>query len=57
MKIKNINTAEYYCLQGENQFFDRKSARIKPIDILKYLVAFANFEGGNSNCRNNKLRL
>ncbi|WP_270597677.1 hypothetical protein [Anaerococcus vaginalis] len=25
MKTKNINTAEYYCLQGENQFFDRKS--------------------------------
>lgn len=25
MKIKNINTAEYYCLQRENQFFDRKS--------------------------------
>ncbi|WP_311377376.1 hypothetical protein [Anaerococcus vaginalis] len=47
MKTKNINTAEYYCLQGENQFFDRKSARIKPIDILKHLVAFANFEGEN----------
>lgn len=46
MKIKNINTAEYYCLQRENQFFDRKSARIKPIDILKHLVAFANFEEG-----------
>lgn len=46
MKTKNINTAEYYCLQGENQFFDRKSARIKPIDILKHLVAFANSEGG-----------
>lgn len=25
MKTKNINTAEYYCLQGENRFFDRKS--------------------------------
>lgn len=25
MKTKNINTAEYYCLQKENQFFDRKS--------------------------------
>ena len=47
MKIKNINTAEDYCLQGENRFFDRKSARIKPIDILKHLVAFANFEGEN----------
>lgn len=46
MKIKNINTAEYYCLQRENRFFDRKSARIKPIDILKHLVAFANSEGG-----------
>lgn len=47
MKTKNINIVEYYCLQGEKQFFDRKSARIKPVDILKHLVAFANFEGGN----------
>lgn len=30
----------------ENQYFDRKSARIKPLDILKLLVAFANAEGG-----------
>lgn len=47
MKTKNINTVEYFCLQKENQFFDRKSARIKPVDILKHLVAFANFEGEN----------
>lgn len=30
----------------ENQYFDRKSARIKPLDILKHLVAFANAERG-----------
>ncbi|MDU6792166.1 MAG: putative DNA binding domain-containing protein [Anaerococcus sp.] len=46
MDTKNINTVEYYCLQKENQFFDRKSARIKPIDTLRHLVAFANSEGG-----------
>lgn len=35
-----------YCFEPENQYLDRKSARIKPIDILKHLVAFANAEGG-----------
>lgn len=30
----------------ENQFFDRKSARIKPLDILRHIVAFSNAEGG-----------
>ncbi|QIW14956.1 ATP-dependent DNA helicase RecG [Pasteurellaceae bacterium RH1A] len=34
------------CFTKENQFFDRKSARIKPRDILKHLVAFANANGG-----------
>ncbi|MBT1035446.1 putative DNA binding domain-containing protein [Canibacter sp. lx-45] len=36
----------FYCSEPENQFFDRKSARIKPLDILRHLVAFANAEGG-----------
>ena len=46
MSIKQSNKLSYYCLEKENQFFDRKSARIKPLDILKPLVAFANAEGG-----------
>ncbi|WP_231699878.1 AlbA family DNA-binding domain-containing protein [Arcanobacterium phocae] len=35
-----------YCEKKEGQYFDRKSARIKPKDILRHLVAFANAEGG-----------
>lgn len=35
-----------YCFEPENQYLDRKSARIRPLDILKHLVAFANAEGG-----------
>lgn len=30
----------------ENQLFDRKSARIKPNDATKHVVAFANASGG-----------
>ena len=30
----------------ENQYFDRKSARIKPNDAAKHIVAFANASGG-----------
>lgn len=30
----------------EGQYFDRKSARIKPKDILKHVIAFANADGG-----------
>ena len=40
------NEIDVYSKLKENQFFDRKSARIKPLDILKHLVAFANAEGG-----------
>lgn len=36
----------YYVKTKENQYFDRKSARIKPLEILKHLVAFSNSEGG-----------
>lgn len=36
----------FFCSDPENQYFDRKSARIKPLDILKHLVAFSNAEGG-----------
>ena len=40
------NKISFYCSERENQFFERKSAKIKPLDILKHLVAFANAEGG-----------
>lgn len=31
---------------SEGQLFDRKSAKIKPKDILKHIIAFANADGG-----------
>ena len=37
---------EYLTTEEEGQYFDRKSARIKPIDIARHLVAFANANGG-----------
>lgn len=46
MKNNFLNKLDFYCFENENQFFDRKSARIKPLDILKHLVAFANAKGG-----------
>lgn len=46
MSTNQLKKLSYYCSESENQFFDRKSARIKPLDILKPLVAFANSEGG-----------
>lgn len=46
MNMDILNEVSFYCSEKENQFFDRKSARIKPLDILKHLVAFSNAEGG-----------
>ena len=46
MNTHILNNLSFYCSERENQFFDRKSARIRPLDILKHLVAFANAEGG-----------
>lgn len=46
MSINQLNKLSYYCSEKENQIFDRKSARIKPLNILRHLVAFANAEGG-----------
>lgn len=37
---------KYYQFTKENQHLERKSARKKPLDIVKHLVAFANAEGG-----------
>lgn len=38
---------EKYINDPENQYLERKSARVKPLDILKHLVAFANADGGS----------
>lgn len=37
---------EYLCFAPENQYLDRKSARKKPGELLKYLIGFANADGG-----------
>lgn len=44
--MKFYGKLEKYINSPENQYLDRKSARIKPLDILKHLVAFANADGG-----------
>lgn len=38
--------AEDICTAEESHYFDRKSARIKPNDLAKTIVAFANATGG-----------
>lgn len=45
MLLNNI-TNQYLIEVTENQYFDRKSARIKPADIVRHLIAFANANGG-----------
>ncbi len=44
--LPEILTLEYLSKEEEGQYLDRKSARIKPIDIARHLVAFANANGG-----------
>lgn len=46
MDSKFLDAISFYSSTRENQFFDRKSARIKPLDTIKHLVAFSNAEGG-----------
>ena len=36
----------YWQFSPENQYLDRKSARKKPSELLKHLIAFANADGG-----------
>lgn len=45
MITRNVSD-EYLMNCKENQYFDRKSAKIKPSDIVRHLVAFANANGG-----------
>lgn len=39
-------TLHYYHFSPETQYLDRKSARKKPQELLKHLIAFANADGG-----------
>ena len=41
------NKIRLFVSSQENQYFERKSARVEPLDILKHLVAFANADGGS----------
>lgn len=36
----------YWQFRPESQYLDRKSARKKPSELLKHLIAFANADGG-----------
>lgn len=44
--LPKVVTIDYLSNTEEGQYLDRKSARIKPSDIAKHLVAFANANGG-----------
>ncbi|NME44485.1 ATP-dependent DNA helicase RecG [Faecalicoccus pleomorphus] len=46
MLLPKILTLEYLSNEKEGQYLDRKSARIKPSDIARHIVAFANANGG-----------
>ena len=43
---EKIRQIEYLTNEPEGQYFDRKSAKIRPLDILKHVVGFANAGGG-----------
>lgn len=44
--LPKVVTIDYLSNTEEGQYLDRKSARIKPTDITKHIVAFANANGG-----------
>ena len=41
------NKIKSFISSPENQYLERKSARVEQLDILKHLVAFANADGGS----------
>lgn len=45
VKIGEIELLDL-CQRGEDDYFDRKSARLKPKDVQEPAIAFANAEGG-----------
>lgn len=42
----NDNNPTLFTTEKESQYFDRKSARIAPKDIIRHICAFANASGG-----------
>ena len=44
--MKKEVSIDYLCNEREGQYFDRKSARIKPSALAQNLSAFANANGG-----------
>lgn len=45
--MENMNqNLSHYQFSPESQYLDRKSARKKPQELLKHLIAFANADGG-----------
>ncbi len=46
-QMEKIFDIDYLKSTPEGQYFDRKSSRIQPKDILRHLIAFANAEGGH----------
>ncbi|MCY3031796.1 ATP-binding protein [Aerococcus urinae] len=52
IKIEEVMKIENYTIESlkdmhEGQYFDRKSARMKPKDAVKHIIAFANADGGS----------
>lgn len=45
-KINPLLTLEYMQTENENKYFDRKSGRIRPVDLAQHISAFANADGG-----------
>ena len=41
------NRIKFLVSSPENQYLERKSARVEPLNILKHLIAFANADGGS----------
>lgn len=44
--MKYKKPLSHYQFSPENQYLDRKSARKKPSELLKHLIAFTNVDGG-----------
>lgn len=45
-QINPLLTLEYMQAESENKYFDRKSSRIRPVDLADPISAFANADGG-----------
>lgn len=45
-KINPLLTLDYIQNESENKYFDRKSARVSPVDLAQHVSAFANADGG-----------